>query len=87
MKDLPIRKSSSFYEEGPVNSFNPQIKDGYLEIAPGAFNIIHQLNIRSVSSLTSYIKSFPQPLAMALGWTIEDLNNSFSDLENICRGM
>jgi hypothetical protein len=48
--------------------------------------ITQQLNIRSASTLLSYLKIFPEPIANVLGWTLDELDIAHSELVKVLRG-
>jgi hypothetical protein len=86
-KDLPIKTNPTApdYEEGA--SFYARVHNDALELSPLVVILTHQLNIRSASTLLSYLKTFPQPVANVLGWSIDELNAAHQELLNTLKGI
>lgn len=84
-RDLPIRINPTAPDQEGGTSFYARVHDGALELSPIVFTIAHQLNIRSASTLLSYLKVFPQPVANILGWGIDELNVAHKELLNVLK--
>lgn len=82
-KDLPIKINTSVPGLEDVHTFNARVYDNALELAADVVVVTQQLNIRSASTLLSYLNTYPQPLANVLGWSIDELNDARHDLLNI----
>jgi hypothetical protein len=86
MQDLPIKINNSAPGLEDVHTFNARVYDNALELAADVVAVTQQLNIRSASSLLSYLQVFPEPIANVLGWTLDELDVAYSDLVKVLRG-
>lgn len=85
-QDLPIKMNTSTSTLEDVRTFNARVYDNALEIAPEVIVITQQLNIRSASSLLSYLQTFPEPFANVLGWTLDELDVAYQNLLQALKG-
>lgn len=83
--DLPIRTHNERFDPNDI-SFHPKINEGYLEVDIRIFRIVRNWNIRSVSSLISYLQIFPIPIAGWLGWDLRSLRTAHLELIRTLRG-
>jgi hypothetical protein len=86
MQDLPIKMNTSTPGLEDVHSFTARIYNDALELAPAVVAVTQQLNIRSASSLVSYLQVFPEPIANALGWSLDELQVERLSLLKLLKG-
>lgn len=79
-QDLPLSKDKF------AESLNMYVKEGFLVLSSDLYTVCSFLNIRSARTLISYLQTFPDPFAKAIGLNSTQLRQLHCKLLKTLKG-